>query len=103
DAIIRLMQLVTDPGPINIGNDYDIRISEVAKRIVELTGSTSQIVYDEASAVASTQGLPDLTKAREELGWMPIVTFEQGLKRTIEYTTANRGLVHTMDHPDHGK
>lgn len=42
-------------------------------------------------------GLPDLTKAREELSWLPVVTFEQGLKRTIEYTAANRCLVRPMD------
>lgn len=100
DAISLMMQTVKDPGPINVGNDYDLKIADVAKRIVELTESKSQIVYDEPGTGMSTQGLPDLTKAREELGWMPVVTFDQGLKRTIEYTTANRGLVHTMDEPD---
>ncbi|MEY4745006.1 MAG: hypothetical protein RL272_951 [Candidatus Parcubacteria bacterium] len=98
DAIIRLMQLITDPGPTNIGSDYDLKISDVAKHIAELTGSASKIDVSQPPPYYMAQhGLPDLTKAREELGWMPVVTFEQGLKRTIEYTIANRGLIGPMD------
>ena len=94
DAIIRLMQLIKDPGPVNIGSDYDLKISDVAKRILELMGSTSRIVVERPPPYFMAQhGLPDLTKAREELGWLPVVTFEQGLKRAIEYTVANRGIV----------
>jgi UDP-glucuronate decarboxylase len=97
DGIVRLMQLIKDPGPMNIGSDYDIRILDIAKHIVELTGSTSKLIVGSPPPYYMQQhGLPDLTKAREELGWMPIVTFEQGLKRAIEYTVANRGLVDPM-------
>jgi UDP-glucuronate decarboxylase len=97
DGIIKLMRMPKDPGPTNIGSDYDIKIADIAKHIVELTGSKSQIVTDVPPYYMSQHGLPDLTKAREELGWMPVVTFEQGLKRAIEYTVANRGIVKPMD------
>ncbi len=93
DAVMLMMQTVKDPGPVNIGSDYDIRIADVAKRIVDLTGSSSHILNDQPPYYMAQHGLPNLTKVREELGWMPVVTFEQGLKRTIEYTVANRGLI----------
>lgn len=93
DAIVRMMQTVKDPGPVNIGSDYDLRIADVAKLIIELTGSRSDIQFDQPPYYMAQHGLPDLTKVREELGWIPIVTFEQGLRRTIEYTVANRGII----------
>ncbi|HTK04128.1 MAG TPA: NAD-dependent epimerase/dehydratase family protein [Candidatus Eisenbacteria bacterium] len=93
DAIILFMQLIKDPGPTNIGSDYDLKIGDVARRIIDLTGSSSRIVVEEPPYYMAQHGLPDLTKAREELGWLPVMTFEQGLKRTIEYTIANRGIV----------
>lgn len=93
DGIIQLMRLAKDPGPINIGSDYDIKLVDVAKRIVELTGSTSQIVFEKEILFMTQLGLPDLSKAKDLLGWLPLVSLDQGLKKSIEYTSAQKGLI----------
>lgn len=93
DAIIKMMALAKDPGPINIGSDYDIRIVDVAKRIVELTGSKAKVVFEPALLFMTQLGLPDMTKAKDHLGWIPLVPLDQGLKKTIEYTIARKSLI----------
>jgi UDP-glucuronate decarboxylase len=92
DGIVKLMRLPKDPGPVNIGSDYDIKLVDVAKRIIELTNSSSKIVFEPALMFMTQLGLPDLTKAKEQLGWIPLVPLEQGLKKSIEYTVAQKGL-----------
>jgi UDP-glucuronate decarboxylase len=93
DGILRLMRAPKDPGPVNIGSDYDIRIVDVAKKIAEMTGSASKIRFEAPLLFMSVLGLPDLTRAKDELGWLPLVSLETGLKRSIEYTIAHRGLL----------
>lgn len=93
DAIIRLMRLPKDPGPVNIGSDYDIRLVDVAKKIIEMTNSASKIKFEAPLLFMSELALPDLTRAKDDLGWLPLVTLETGLKRSIEYTVAHRGLL----------
>ncbi len=93
DAIVRLMNLPKDPGPVNIGSDYDVKLVDVAKRIIALTGSMSKIKFEPPLLFMTQLGLPDLTRAKESLGWIPLVSMEQGLKKTVEYTIANRGIL----------
>jgi len=92
DAIIRLMEQPEDPGPVNIGSDYDIKLVEVAERIKDMTGSDSKIVFKEPLPFMRDLGLPDLTKMKD-MGWIPLVPLEQGLKKTIEYTVANKDIL----------
>ncbi len=92
DAIVKLMRLPKDIGPVNIGSDYDIKIVDVAKKIIELTNSSSKITHEEQLMFMSQLGLPELTKAKEQLGWLPLIPLEQGLKKSIEYTIAQKGL-----------
>lgn len=96
DGMIRLMGLPTSPGPVNLGSDYDIKVVDVANRIKELTGSTSNVTFAPKLPFLRDLGLPDLTKAKAELGWIPLVTLDAGLKKAIEYTQAHRGLLHTF-------
>ena len=72
-------------GPINLGNPTETTILEFAQRIISLTGSSSRIVFKSLPADDPKQRRPDITKARELLGWEPGVALETGLKRTIEY------------------
>lgn len=72
-------------GPINLGNPAETSILEFAQRIISLTGSKSQIVFKPLPADDPKQRRPDITKARDLLGWEPGVALETGLKRTIEY------------------
>jgi len=93
DGIVRLMAMQKDPGPVNLGSDYDVRIADVAKKIIEMTGSTSKVTFDAPLLFMTQLGLPDLKRAKEDLGWIPLISLEQGLKKSIEYAVANRGLL----------
>jgi len=93
DGILRLMALPKDPGPVNLGSDYDVKIVEVAKRIIALTNSKSTVRFDAPLLFMSQLGLPDLTKSKDTLGWFPLVSLEQGLRKSVDYTVANRNIL----------
>ncbi len=73
------------PGPINLGNPGEFTISQLATKVIELTGSKSQIVFLPLPSDDPLQRQPDITRAKEYLGWEPKVQLEEGLKRTIAY------------------
>ena len=77
-------------GPINLGNPIEISINELAARIVEMTNSASHILYHPLPADDPMQRCPDITRARDLLGWQPEVHLREGLERTIAYF---RGLI----------
>lgn len=79
--------------PVNLGSPDNYLIQEVAEYIVGLTDSSSLIEHDPPLSFMRPLGLPDITRARESLGWFPIVTMSDGLKRTVEYTLAHKDLV----------
>jgi UDP-glucuronate decarboxylase len=93
DGMVRLMELPNNPGPVNLGSDYDIKVVDVANRIKELVGSTSTVTFAPKLPFLRDLGLPNLTKAKADLGWIPLVNLDQGLKKSIEYTQAHRGLL----------
>ena len=71
--------------PVNIGNPHEMSILEFARRIRELTGSRSEIVFQPLPTDDPKVRQPDITLARTRLGWEPRVSLEEGLRRTIEY------------------
>ena len=75
-------------GPINIGNPGEFTIRELADIVVELTGSGSEIVHEPLPVDDPMQRKPDITKARELLGWEPTIDLRDGLRRTIEHFAA---------------
>jgi len=77
--------------PINIGNDNEFTIAQLAELIVDVTGSTSEVVYQPLPVDDPTQRKPDLTKARTLLGWEPTVQLREGLERTAEYFASRLG------------
>jgi UDP-glucuronate decarboxylase len=86
DGALRLMGTPdTVTGPINVGNPVEVTIRELAETIVRLTGSASPLVFRPLPQDDPMQRCPDITKARETLGWAPRVQLEQGLARTIDY------------------
>jgi UDP-glucuronate decarboxylase len=93
DGIIKLMQAPADIGPVNFGSDLDMPLIDVAQRIIEMTGSTSRITFEPPLLFMSQLGLPDITKAKDKLGWLPLVRLDEGLKRTIDYTIAHKSLL----------
>ncbi len=73
------------PGPINIGTPYEVSVLELAEAIKRLCDSSSEIRFIERPEDDPTVRQPDITLAREVLGWEPVVPFEDGLKRTIAW------------------
>jgi len=72
-------------GPINIGNPTEFTILELAEAVIRLTGSPSQIIFNPLPTDDPTQRKPDISLARQTLGWQPQVILEEGLKKTIDY------------------
>jgi len=93
DGMVKLMAAPSDIGPVNLGSDLDLPLIDVAQRIIEMTGSTSRITFEPALLFMSQLGLPDITKAKEKLGWLPLVRLDEGLKRSIDYTVAHKSLL----------
>ncbi len=93
EGLIKLMAAPADIGAVNIGSDQDLKLVEVANMIIETTQSSSKVVFEEPLLFMTPLGLPDLTKVKERLGWIPIMTLAQGLKKTIEYTMANKTIL----------
>ncbi|MBI4280773.1 NAD-dependent epimerase/dehydratase family protein [Candidatus Uhrbacteria bacterium] len=93
DGLIRLAAAPAGVGPVNLGDDTDVKLVEVAKEIIRLTGSSSKVVFEPPLLFMTSLGLPDLSRAKEALGWLPLMRLEDGLGQTIEYTKANRMLL----------
>jgi len=75
-------------GPVNIGNPDELSVLELARAVVALTGSSSTIAYEPLPTDDPTRRRPDITLARGELGWEPVVPLEEGLRRTAAFFTA---------------
>lgn len=79
-------------GPINIGNPQEFTILELAEKVLELTGSRSNIVFQPLPSDDPVQRRPDISLAKREFNWEPKVSLEDGLKETIAYFKAFEGL-----------
>jgi dTDP-glucose 4,6-dehydratase len=84
DGLYRLL-LSSEEFPVNLGNPREMTIGEFATTIMELTGSGAGVVHHDLPEDDPKQRRPDITKARRILGWNPVVTLEEGMKRTVEY------------------
>jgi dTDP-glucose 4,6-dehydratase len=84
DGIIKLMHAPVND-PVNIGNPQELTIEQIARQIITMTGSKSQIVYKPLPEDDPKVRKPDITRARTLLGWEPKVSLEEGLGNTIEY------------------
>jgi len=82
-ALMRTERGVT--GPINLGNPAEYTVAELARKVIEMTGSASRVVHRPLPADDPRQRRPDIRLARERLGWTPQVSLEQGLMETILY------------------
>jgi len=84
EGIFRLF-MRGDSNPTNIGNPNEFTVRQLAELVIELTGTSSQIVERELPVDDPKVRQPDITRAREMLGWEPTVTLRDGVSRTIEY------------------
>ncbi len=90
EAMVRLMATPDDfTGPVNIGNPTEFTILQLAQKVIELTGSKSQIVFKPLPSDDPAQRQPDISLARSKLGWEPNMRLDQGLAKTIKYFAGN--------------
>ncbi|MBA4322557.1 MAG: NAD-dependent dehydratase [Odoribacter sp.] len=86
DAMVKMMETEdTFIGPVNVGNPEEYKISDLARKIIVLTGTGSKIVYKPLPGDDPRQRQPDISLARGKLNWSPEINLETGLIRTIEY------------------
>ncbi|MGB6009761.1 MAG: UDP-glucuronic acid decarboxylase family protein [Desulfobacterales bacterium] len=86
EGLVRLMDSFDDvTGPLNLGKPGEFTILELAKKVIELSNSRSEIIFEPLPADDPRQRRPDITLAREVLGWEPKVELDEGLKKTIAY------------------
>ncbi|MCB0341760.1 MAG: SDR family oxidoreductase [Pseudobdellovibrionaceae bacterium] len=86
EGFVRFMEYDGDlPGPINLGNPHEMQVGELAQRILKMTGSKSELIFKPLPQDDPKQRCPDITRAREKLGWEPKVSVDEGLERTIHY------------------
>jgi UDP-glucuronate decarboxylase len=86
DAMIRMMESPSDfVGPVNIGNPYEFTIKQLAQEVIRLSGSSSRLVFKPLPTDDPRQRQPDITLARQKLGWEPKIQLEEGLAKTIAY------------------
>ncbi|MGB7296100.1 MAG: UDP-glucuronic acid decarboxylase family protein [Candidatus Aminicenantales bacterium] len=92
DALVRMMNAADFTGPLNIGNPGEFTILELARKVLELTGSRSKIVFRPLPSDDPPRRCPDISLATSKLGWQPRVGLEEGLGKTIAYFRENLGI-----------
>jgi UDP-glucuronate decarboxylase len=86
DGMIKVMNTRSElTGPINLGNPEEIRISELAQLIIDLTNSSGKVVYEKLPEDDPQMRKPDVSQAEREIGWKPKIGIESGLMKTISY------------------
>ncbi|MCI5123504.1 MAG: NAD-dependent epimerase/dehydratase family protein, partial [Candidatus Electrothrix sp. AR5] len=86
EAFVRLMDTEDSfTGPVNTGNPGEFTILQLAENVIELTGSKSEIIFESLPQDDPQQRQPDISLAKEKLGWEPKVPLREGLIPTIAY------------------
>ncbi len=86
EGMLKMMATGDDfTGPVNIGNPGEFTILELAKKVIDMTGSKSKIIHQPLPSDDPMQRKPDITLAKQKLGWEPEIPLEEGLKKTIAY------------------
>jgi UDP-glucuronate decarboxylase len=92
DGFVRLMDTEGVTGPVNLGNPGEFTMLQLAEQVLGMVGGPSRVVHQPLPADDPRQRRPDITLARDQLGWLPQVPLEQGLERTIRYFRQALGL-----------
>ncbi len=93
EGMIRLMGTSDDfIGPVNVGNPGEFTIKQLAEMVIRQTGSKSKLVYLPLPQDDPIQRQPNITLAKEKLGWQPVIPLEEGLGKTITYFKTKLGL-----------
>ncbi|HVE75300.1 MAG TPA: UDP-glucuronic acid decarboxylase family protein [Actinomycetota bacterium] len=89
EGFIRLLDYKGAARPFNLGNPHEVTILDIAKRVKDLIGSESEIVFEELPVDDPKQRCPDITSVKENLGWEPAVGLDDGLAMTVDWCRAN--------------
>ena len=93
EGFVKLMDTNDDfTGPVNLGNPGEFTILELAQKVIEITGSKSEIEFQDLPSDDPQQRRPDISLAREKLGWEPTIKLEEGLMPTIKYFSGILGI-----------
>jgi UDP-glucuronate decarboxylase len=84
-ALVKMMETENFAGPVNLGNPKETTILELAEKVIKLSKSSSKISYKPLPSDDPVRRCPDISLAREKLGWMPKTELEEGLLKTIDY------------------
>jgi UDP-glucuronate decarboxylase len=85
DGLVKLMSKPDFTGPVNLGNPIELTIKQIAREIIGLTDSKSEIIFAPLPKDDPKQRRPDITLAKEKLNWLPKIGLEDGLRKTIDY------------------
>jgi len=85
EGMHRMMEQEGFIGPVNLGNPGEFTILELAKKVIQLTGSKSRIVFEKLPTDDPRQRKPDISLAKQKLNWEPKIKLDEGLKKTIDY------------------
>ncbi|MFH1537176.1 MAG: NAD-dependent epimerase/dehydratase family protein [Patescibacteria group bacterium] len=91
DGLVKYMES-TEKGVLNLGSPENLKIGDIADRIIKLTNSESQIKFESPLPYLQKPGTPDIGRAKEVLGWFPLIKLEEGLKKTIDDMLAHKIL-----------
>jgi len=91
EGAIRLMRS-SESRPLNLGNPHEMSVLEIAWLVLELSGSESELVHEDLPEDDPRRRCPDITRAREVLGWEPRTTLREGLEKTIGWFARRSGV-----------
>jgi UDP-glucuronate decarboxylase len=84
-ALIAMMEKDNFAGPVNLGNPEEYTVKQLAEKVIKLTGSDSEIVYKDLPQDDPIKRKPDISLAKKELNWEPVISVDEGIGRTMEY------------------
>jgi len=88
-----LMMGSAESGPFNIGAPDVYKMSDLANKIIKLTNSSSEVIFKDPILFMTPMGLPDITLAKNKIGWFPLVSLDDGLKKTVEHIKVRRMML----------
>lgn len=92
DALLKFMDIPVFE-PLNLGSPDQILVKEIAEKVIALTNSKSQIIFQDEFKHIQRKLIPNINKAKESLGWMPMTSLEKGLQKTIEHVQRNKNIL----------
>jgi UDP-glucuronate decarboxylase len=93
DGLVRLMSSPIELTLANLGSDQEMRLVSVAQKILNITNSASRVRFDARLPRLADPGLPDISRAKDLLGWMPCVRLDDGLKSMVDYANSHKNQV----------